>query len=159
MKVDYNLFSACILFSIKIILSIKELHEYYSNNKSTLSPTDSLNSETNNSDGKTKNTSDTLTEINEDNFTIELKNRFIILCKNIQRMNKEIKNNNNPFKLNGYYSKNIFEHYRSFILEKINFNNDDFMDKIYELIEKVNTYRKNDLKFVIGFFKLFLTYR
>ena len=149
LKVDYNLFSACILFSIKIILSIKELHEYYSNNKSTLSPTDSLNSETNNSDGKTKNTSDTVTEINEDNFTIELKNRFIILCKNIQRMNKEIKNNNNPFKLNGYYSKNIFEHYRSFILEKINFNNDDFMDKIYELIEKVNTYRKNDLKFVM----------
>ena len=77
-KDDKNLFSACILFCIKLILSIKELKEFYSNNKINITSSIislSSNSETN-SDSKNKENENiaNLTEQNEDIFINELKN-------------------------------------------------------------------------------------
>ena len=143
-KISNNYFSSCILFSIKIILSIKELHEFYSNNKNTLSPTYSSNSETNNSEGKNKEITDNSIDVNEDPFMTELKNKFVNLSKNIKRIHKEC-TGTNPFKSMGYYSKNIYEYFRSFIIDKIDFNNSEYINKIYELIENVNNYNR-DLK-------------
>ena len=144
-KISNNYFSSCILFAIKILLSIKELHEFYSNNKNTLSPTYSSNSETNTSEGKNKEITDNCIDAYEDSFMKELKNKFIDLCKNIKRIHKEC-TGTNPFKSMGYYSKNIYEHFRSFIIDKLDFNNSNYMNKIYELIETVNNYTR-DLKF------------
>ena len=144
-KISNNYFSSCILFSIKLILSIKELHEFYSNNKNTLSPTYSSNSETNNSEGKNKEIIDNSIDANEDSFMAELKNKFINLSKNIKRIHTEC-TGTNPFKSMGYYSKNIYEHFRSFIIDKLDFNNSEYMNKIYELIENANNYTR-DLKF------------
>ena len=73
-KDDKNLFSACILFCIKLILSIKELKEFYSNNKSNITSSifsHSSNSETNN-ESKNKENENTmnLKEPNEYIFII-----------------------------------------------------------------------------------------
>ena len=140
-----NYFSVCILFSIKIILSIKELYEFYSNNRNTLSPTYSSNSETNNSDTKNKENNDYSSDIYDDIIINELKTQMINLCKNIQTIQKE-SNVTNPFKSMGYYSKNIYEHFHSFIVDKVKFKNEDYKNKIFELIEHVNNYSR-DLKF------------
>ena len=144
-KSNYNIFSSCILFSIKIILAIKELYEFYSSNKSSISPATSFNSESNNNEEKNKDSVDNNSNSNDDLFISELTTQFINLSKNIQRIHKDYININ-PFKSAGYYSKNIYEHFRSFIIDNIDFNNDDYMNKIYELIENINTYNR-DLKF------------
>ena len=139
-----NVFSTSILFSIKLILSIKELYEFYAKHKKTLSPTNSSNSETNNSDGKNKDSNDNIIDANDDAIIIELRSQFANLCKNIQRIQKESKGVN-PFKSTGFYSKSIYEHYRSFILENLKFNNNDYINKIDELIQNIHTYNR-DLK-------------
>ena len=139
-----NNFSVSILFSIKYILSIKELHEFYSNHKNSLSPTYSSNSDTNTSDGKNKDNSDNIMDANDDIFVIELKSQFLNLCKNIQRIQKESKGGN-PLKSTGYYSKNLYEHFRSYIIDKLKFNSSDYTNKIYELIEYIRNYNR-DLK-------------
>ena len=144
-KSNYNIFSTCILFSIKIILSIKELYEFYSSNKGSISPATSFNSESNNNEEKNKDSIDNNSNSNDDIFISELTTQFINLSKNIQRIHKDYININ-PFKSAGYYSKSIYEHFRSFIIDNIDFSSDDYMNKIYELIENINTYNR-DLKF------------
>ena len=140
-----NSFSVCILFAIKIILSIKELREFYSNNKNILSPTHSSNSETNNSDGKTKNNNDFSIDNNEDNIINDLEEQMKNLFKNILRIQEE-SNTSNPFKSIGIYSKNIYEHFRSYIIDKLKIKNPNYTNIINDLIESVNKYKK-DLKF------------
>ena len=139
-----NAFSVSILFSIKLILSIKELHEFYANHKNTLSPTLSSNSDTKDSDGKNKDkdNNDSIIDVNDDMFFIELKNQFINLCKNIQRIQKESKSAN-PFKVMGLYTKNIYEVFRTFIVDKLKFNNEDYKNKIYELIENLRNHQRD----------------
>jgi len=147
-KDDKNLFSTCILFCIKLILSIKELREFYSLNKpSTTSSTisHSSNSETN-SDSKNKENENAinLNDPNEDLFIKELKNQFINLTKNVLKIHKE-NTSSNPFKSIGYYAKNIYEYFRSFIVDKLSFSEGDSFLKLDELIESVSKY-KSDLK-------------
>ena len=143
-QVKSNIFSVSIVFSIKLIMSIKELSEFFANHKNTLSPTYSSNSDTKDSDGKNKDSNDNIIDVNDDLFFIELKNQFINLCKNIQRIQKESKGVN-PFKSMGFYSKNIYEVFRTYIVDKLKFNNEDYNNKIYELIENVRNYSR-DLK-------------
>ena len=142
--VTNNIFSTSIIFSIKLILSIKELYDFYAKNKNNLSSTNSSNSETNNSDEKNKDSNDNIIDANDDMIINELKSQFANLCKNIQRMQKESKEGN-PFKSMGFYSKNIYEHFRSFIVEKLKFKNSDYIDKIEELIQNINNHNR-DLK-------------
>ena len=147
-KDDKNLFSACILFCIKIILSIKELKEFYSNNKSNKTSSiisHSSNSETN-SDSKYKENENTmnLKEPKEDIFINELKEQFINLTKNVLTIHKD-HTSINPFKSIGYYAKNIYEYFRSYIVDKLSFNEGDRYSKIDELIESISQY-KSDLK-------------
>ena len=144
-KSNYNIFSSSILFAIKIILSIKELYEFYSNNKSSSSPATSYNSESNNIEEKNMDSIDNYANPSDDIFISELITQFINLSKNIKRIHKDY-NNTNPFKSTGYYSKNIYEHFRSFIIDSIDFNNDGYMNKINELIENIKDYNR-DLKF------------
>ena len=147
-KDDKNLFSACILFCIKLILSIKELKEFYSNNKINITSSivsHSSNSETN-SDSKNKENENiaNLTEPNEDIFINELKNQFINLTKNVLKIHKD-HTSINPFKSIGYYARNIYEYFRSFIVDKLSFNEGDPYLKIDELIESTSQY-KSDIK-------------
>ena len=147
-KDDKNLFSACILFCIKLILSIKELKEFYSNNKGNITSSiisHSSNSETN-SDSKNKENENTmnLKEPNEDIFIIELKKQFINLAKNVLKIHKD-HISSNPFKSIGYYAKNIYEYFRSFIVDQLSFSEGDPFLKIDELIERTSQY-KSDLK-------------
>jgi hypothetical protein len=137
LKSNLNIFSASILFSIKIILSIKELYEFYSTNKTSLSPTTTFNSESIYTEEKIKDSYDNYSTPSDDIFITELRTQFINLSKNIKRIHKDYYNIN-PFKSTGYYSKKIYEDYRSFIIDKIDFNNNDYMNKIDELIDKIN---------------------
>ena len=144
-KSNQNVFSASILFSIKIILSINELYEFFANNKTSLSPTTTINSESIYSEEKIKDSCDNYSTSSDDIFIAELTTQFINLSKNIKRIHKDYYNIN-PFKSTGYYSKNIYEHFRSFIIDKIDFNNNDYMNKIDELIDNINNYNR-DIKF------------
>ena len=145
-KDDKNIFSACILFCIKLILSIKELKEFYSDNKSNISSSiisHSSNSETN-SDSKNKENEHImdLKELNEDIFITELKQQFINLIKNVIKIHKD-HTSSNPFKSIGYYSKNIYEYFRSSIVDKLSINEEDPFLKIDELIESTSKYKSD----------------
>ncbi len=149
-KDDKNLFSACILFCIKLILSIKELKEFYSLNKTSITSSTishSSNSETNSdSKNKEKDNENTinLNDPNEDIFIKELKNQFINLTKNVLKIHIE-NTSSNPFKSIGYYAKNIYEYFRSFIVDKLSFSDGEVSLKVDELVESVSKY-KSDLK-------------
>ena len=141
-KENNNIFSSCILFAIKMILSLKELNEFYSNYKAALL----LIEETNNKDSRSREDSkDNILDINDDLFISELKNQFLNISKNIQRIHKE-SSGTNPFKSIGYYSKNIYEHFRYYIVSKLNFNNSKFSNYINELIDSIKNFNK-DLRF------------
>ena len=149
---DKDIFSACILFCIKIILSINELEEFYKNQKNSmnnnLSQTILSNTETN-SDSKYNDNeiynSINVFESSEDMFIEELKTQFVNSCKNIIKIHKE-HTSSNPFKSIGYYSKNLYEYFRSFIVDKFSFTEGDPINKIEELKKSINKY-KRDLKF------------
>ena len=122
-KEDKNLFSVCIIFAIKIIISIKEINDCYK----------SLNKE---KQAKTVIVNDNKQEIvSEDTFNLELKKQFINLTKNIIKIHKE-NISLNPFKSIGYHSNNIYEIFRSFIVDKFFFEEGDAETKIQELINK-----------------------
>ena len=134
-KEDKNLFSVCIIFSIKLILSIKELNDYYSikNEHKNTSFSDDLIEE-----DKKKKYIDSFNQLLLNNeFNRDLKNQFIILCKNILKIHKDY-TSLNPFKSIGVHSNNLYEIFRSFIVDKLSFieGNDPF-PKILELIEKL----------------------
>ena len=145
-KNNKNLFSSCILFCIKIILSIKELNTFFNENK-ILSRTHSSNSETNNNKNMLINNDNIINfnNPNEDLFILELKSHFIILCKNILKIHKEY-TSSNPFKSIGYYARNIYEYFRSFIVDKLSFIEGDSNIKMEELIKDITSY-KSDIKF------------
>ena len=127
---DKNLFSVCILFAIKIIISIKEINECYK----------SLNKE---KQAKTVIISDNKQEIvSEDTFNLELKKQFINLTKNIIKIHKE-NISLNPFKSIGYHSNNIYEIFRSFIVDKFFFEEGDTEAKIQELINRASENQKS----------------
>ena len=143
---EKNQFSVSILFCIKIILSINELQEYYKNNDVLLKA--SLLKFENNKEiqfNKEKYNIDNSNEPIKDLFLIELKNQFLNICKNIIKIHKE-HTSLNPFKSIGYYSKSIYEHFRSYIVDKFTFTEDEEINKIDELIKHLNKY-KNDIKF------------
>ena len=141
-----DIFSICILFCIKIILSIHELQEYYKNNEALLKA--SFLKIENNKEiqfNKEKYNIDNSKEPIKDFFLIELKNQFINICKNIIKIHIE-HTSSNPFKSIGYYSKNIYEDFRSFIVDKFTFTEDEENNKINELIKHLNKF-KNDIKY------------
>ena len=147
-KEERNLFSTCILFCIKLILSIKDLKEFYSINKSNLISSEishSSNIEANN-DFKNKDNGNAinLNDPNEDLFIKELKIQFINLTKDVLKINKE-NASSNPFQSKGYYHKNIYDYFLSFIVKKLSFIKGDPLLKIDELIESLSKYR-SDLK-------------
>ena len=127
---DKNLFSVCIIFAIKIIISIKEINDCYK----------SLNKE---KQAKTIIINDNKQEIvSEDTFNLELKKQFINLTKNIIKIHKE-NISLNPFKSIGYHSNNLYEVFRSFIVDKFFFEEGDTETKIQELINKSNENQKS----------------
>ena len=143
-KENSDLFSVCILFAIKIILSIKELEDCYTN----ISKKNNINlSQTNlgiNSENKFSNNN--LNSINEsklpeDLFLTELKTLFVNVCKNILKIHIE-HTSKNPFKSIGYYAKNIYEYFRSFIVDKFSFEEMNPIIKIDELKDQLNQYKK-----------------
>ena len=139
-----NLFSACILFCIKIILSINELEEFhkkYSKNKN-LSKSCSTNSETK-FDGKNNDIKEENSK--KDEFLIELTTQFDNLCKNVLKIHVE-HISANPFKSIGYYARNIYEYFRSFIVDKFSFTEGDVNNKVEELIKNLGRY-KSDIKY------------
>ena len=146
-KENKDFFSVCILFCIKIILSINELEEFYKNNNNS-SQTVLSNAETN-CDSKYNDNenfgSKNIYESSEDLFMEELKTQFVNSCKNIIKIHKE-HTSSNPFKSIGYYAKNLYEHFRSFIVDKFSFTEGDPNNKIEELKKNINKY-KSDLKF------------
>ena len=139
-KEDKNLFSVCIIFAIKIILSIKELDDYYSaNNFPKNTPDGSIEEGKSKIDIKNNNK---LMSNNE--FNIELKNQFIYLCKNILKIHKNY-TSLNPFKSIGVHSNNLYEIFRCFIVDKLSFVEGDSDPKILELIEKVENHKNTKL--------------
>ena len=121
---EQNQFSVCIIFSIKIILSMKELIDFYktkSDNKNEIIDINEL--------------------ISKDAFYIELKNQFINLCRNILKIHKH-HISINPFKSIGVHSNNLYEIFRAFIVDKRSFVKDDKNDKIKELINILNDNKK-----------------
>ena len=145
---DKNSFSACILFCIKIILSINELEEYYKNNKNEIFSKSLANEEENSKESSNINTNINIIypkKIEENMFMRELKTIFVNLCKNILKIHID-HTSSNPFISTGYYSKNIYEYFRSLIVDKFSFTEGDLNNKIEELINNLNQY-KSDIKF------------
>ena len=127
---DKNLFSVCIIFSIKIILSIKELNEYYKNK--LLKKNDENNIQKIDKSKIIINISNS-----EDIFIMELRKQFLNLCKNILKIHKE-NTSLNPFMSIGSHSNNIYEFFRSYIVDKLSFADGDPSYKIQELIESLD---------------------
>ena len=145
---DKELFSGCIIFCIKIIFSINEIEEYYKNNKNVISSQSSSNEETTSNESTNISTNVNIIypkRIKEDMFLTELKTQFVNLCKNILKIHID-HTSSNPFKCIGYYAKNIYEYFRSFIVDKFSFTEGDPNNKIEELIKHLNDY-KRDIKF------------
>ena len=147
-KENNDLFSVCILFAIKIILSIKELEDFYINDKKK----NNINLSQTSSGIKSDNicTSKALNYISEsksseDLFLSELKTQFVNLCKNILKIHID-HTSKNPFKSIGYYAKNLYEYFRSFIVDKFSFEEMNPFIKIDELKGQLNQY-KNDIKY------------
>ena len=123
------------------------MEEYYKNNDNL-----SQSSITNN-DAETNCTSKFSDKSNSkisdlilnDIFINELKEQFINISKNILKMHVDL-TSKNPFKSIGYYSKNIYEYIRSYIVDKISFSEGEPNIKISELKRGVNQY-KNEIKF------------
>ena len=147
-KDNKDLFSSCILFCIKIIISINDLEEYYKNNDNlSQSSITSSDSETNytSKNSNEKSNSKISDLILNDIFINELKEQFINISKNILKMHVDL-TSKNPFKSIGYYSKNIYEYIRSYIVDKVSFSEGEPNIKISELKRGVNQY-KNEIKF------------
>ena len=135
---EKNLFSVSIIFAIKLILAIKELNNIQ--NKKILKK---------NKDNKIK-TPDSK-EIQEkknnkffskDLFNDELKKQFINICKNILKIHKE-HTSLNPFKSIGIHSNNLYEYFRSFIVDKMSFVEGDPNIKIKELLDNLEDNKKS----------------
>ena len=143
-KENSDLFSVCILFAIKIILSIKELEDCYTNiskkNNINLSQTNlGINSENKFSNNNINSIKES--KLPEDLFLTELKTLFVNVCKNILKIHIE-HTSKNPFKSIGYYAKNIYEYFRSFIVDKFSFEEMNPIIKIDELKDQLNQYKK-----------------
>ena len=147
-KENNELFSVCILFAIKIILAIKELEDFYTNsrkkNNINLSQTNlGINSEKKFSNNNLNSINES--KLPEDLFLTELKTQFINICKNVLKIHID-HTSKNPFKSIGYYAKNIYEYFRSFIVDKFAFEEMNSIVKIDELKDQLNQY-KNDIKY------------
>ena len=141
-----DLFSVCMIFSIKLILSMKEIEEFYLNfnrKKSNISKNLEINCETTPKNEENINNNKE-NEISKDDFMIELKKQFINLCKNIINIHHN-HTSLNPFKSIGFYAKDLYEYFRSFIVDKLSFFNNDPDNKIEELKKNLNHY-KNEIK-------------
>ena len=138
-KENKDIFSSCILFCIKIIISINDIEECYKyrNNNSIQSlVTNNTTSDTEtNSSSKISYenlSSKKLDIIIDDAFIDFLKIQFINICKNLLKIHKDL-TSKNPFKSIGCYSKKIYEYFRSFIVDKFSFSEGESDDKINEL--------------------------
>ena len=145
-----EIFSVCILFCIKIILSINELKEYFKNKIKNINislATISDEEEINNTKKYKYENSNLINngESIEDSFLIELKKQFLNICKNILKIHIEY-TSLNPFKSIGYYAKNLYEYFREYIIDKFSITKGDPNNKIDELIKNLNKY-KNDIKY------------
>ena len=154
-KENKDMFSSCILFCIKIIITINDIEEYYKNRNNydlsqEMTPIGSINDDSKSiysSKIPNKNlNSKNLDIIIDDMFINYLKQQFINICKNILKIHKDL-TSKNPFKSIGYYSKNIYEFFRSYIVDKFSFSNEEFNNKINELKSNVKSHYKNDIKF------------
>ena len=145
MEEDKDIFSACILFCIKIVLSINEIQEYYKNNKNEFLPQVTYKEETSDENIKANINIIYPKKLEENIFLIDLKTIFINLCKNILKIHID-HTSSNPFKSIGYYAKNIYEYFRSFIVDQFSFTEGEPNNKIEELIKHLNQY-KSDIKF------------
>ena len=122
-----NLFSVSIIFSIKILLAIKELTYYPKfNNQRKI-----LQENQNNKEHKIEEFNELLSK---DMFNQELKKQFLNLCQNIIKIHKDY-TSSNPFKSIGVHSNFLYENFRSFIVDKLSFVDGDQQAKIVELID------------------------
>ena len=131
-KDDYNfeknLFSVCIIFAIKLILSIKEINDIYSKKKAK--KTDNKIENINPIENQDKNINKLKSK---DFFQNVLIKQFINICKNIIKIHTQ-HTSQNPFKSIGTHSNNLYESFRSFIVDKLSFVEGDSNTKIQELI-------------------------
>jgi hypothetical protein len=104
-----------------------------------------INSESSTKSEENLNTIKDKKSSEDDNFLNELKRQFIILVKNILNIHNE-HISLNPFKSIGFYAKNIYEYFRSFIVDNLSFVDNNANNKIEELKENLSQ-NKNELKY------------
>ena len=151
-KENKDIFSSCILFCIKIIITINDIEEYYKyrniNASETLAQNSPIIDTETNCSSKISNenlNSQNLDIVKDDMLINSLKAQFKNICNNILKIHKDL-TSKNPFKSIGYYSKNIYEYFRSFIVDKFSFYEHEYDNKINSLKKNINNY-KNEIKF------------